>query len=142
MIPETIRSAMSKQRPIVERPSEQLTAVQESLMELGLLEHNQVREFFETYRLGPVLSNQHTELLDLCSPTRQFAEATGFGRDTYRITDNFVCLTSGEGEGFILYSISDCKIYDVSVSELDDLEKGKVEPRWDSFFDLIEWYLK
>jgi hypothetical protein len=81
-------------------------------------------------------------LLDLCSPTRQFAETTDFGRDIYGVPGNYICLSSGEGEGFILYSISDRKIYDISVSELDDLEQGKVEPRWNSFFDLIEWYLK
>ncbi len=143
MIPETIRSAMSKQGPIVERPPGELTDVQESLMELGLLEHDQVREIFQKYRLTSVFSNQYTdELLDICSPTRQIAEGVDFANDTYGITDNFVCLSSGEGEGFIIYSKSDCKVYDVSITEIDDLEKGKVEPRWDSFFDLIEWYLK
>jgi hypothetical protein len=142
MIPETIRSAMSKQGPVVGRPPEELTAVQESLAELGLLEHDQVREFFEKYRLASVFSNQYTELLDLCSPTCQMADTTDFGKDTYGLTDNFVCLTSGEGEGFIIYSKSDRKVYDVSITEIEDLKKGNVEPRWDSFFDLIEWYLK
>lgn len=55
------------------------------------------------------------------------------------VTEDYVCLTSGEGEGFYLYSITDRKIYDVSVDELDDLEAGKKEARWGSFYELLEW---
>lgn len=68
-------------------------------------------------------------------------EATDFGRDAYEITEDFVCLTSGEGEGFLIYGKKDRRIYDVSVSDLDALEAGEAEARWDSFFDLIEWYV-
>lgn len=131
-----------EQKPIVERPQEQFEEVQESLAELGLLEHDQVREFFEKYRLGSVRSNQSTELLDLCSPTRQIIDTTEFGRDAYDLPDGHICLTSGEGQGFILYSLIDRKVYDLQVWELKELTDGKAEARWGSFYDLIEWYLK
>ncbi|WP_145115884.1 hypothetical protein [Botrimarina mediterranea] len=108
---------------------------------LGLSGDQQVREFFQNYNLSGVLSNRSHELLDLCSPTSQIIEATDFGRDTYGISENFVCLTSGEGEGFILYSKVDGKVYDVAVNQLDELEAGKIKARWQSFVELIEWYL-
>ncbi len=66
---------------------------------------------------------------------------TDFGRDTYEMTDDFIYLTSGEGEGFLVYSKQNRKIYDVSVSDLDVLEAGEKQATWDSFFDLIDWCL-
>ena len=141
MIPDSIKSAMGNQQGTVQRVLSDLPKVAECLEVLGLTGDPQVKEFFESFQLSGVLSSRSQELLDLCSPTPQIAEATDFGRDTYEITDDFVCLTSGEGEGFILYSKTNGKVYDVAISQLDDLEAGNMEVTWQSFFDLIEWYL-
>ena len=132
---------MSSQIGAVERSADDLSLVSECLEALGLSGDQEVKEFFEAFKLSGVLSNRSQELLDLCSPSPQIAETTDFGRDTYEITEYFVCLTSGEGEGFILYSKPDGKVYNVAVNQLDDLEAGKVDATWQSFFDLIEWYL-
>ncbi len=132
---------MSSQVGNVERPTADLPVVAERLAELGIGGDPQVREFFKNYTLSGVLSDRPLELLDLYSPTPEIAEATDFGRDVYEITDEFVCLTSGEGEGFILFSKTDGSVFDVDVDQLDDLEAGNLEPSWLSFYELIEWYL-
>jgi len=132
---------MSQQAGQVDRASDEVGMVTECVRSLGVEDHEQLKDFFSRYKLSGVLSGRTVELLDLCSPSPQIGEATEFGRDTYEITDDFVCLTSGEGEGFLLYSKLDRRIYDVRVSELDALEAGQVKCRWESFYDLIEWYL-
>tara|TARA_R110000851_G_scaffold232573_1_gene385173 strand:+ start:30 stop:581 length:552 start_codon:yes stop_codon:yes gene_type:complete len=141
MIPDKIIQGMYKHGPKAKRPSEQSEVVRESLAELDLLQHDQVREIFEVYNFAAILSRQLGELLDVCSPTRQIFEATEFGRDIYNLPDGYICLSSGEGEGFILYSKINQKVYDLEVAEFDDLEQGKAEPTWESFFELIEWYV-
>lgn len=141
MIPTTIIEKMGQQSGNVHREPADQEKVKSALAALGVENHDQLREFFIRFKLSGVLSNQSVELLDLCSPTDQIMEATDFGRDAYEITEDFVCLTSGEGEGFLIYGKKDRRIYDVSVSDLDALEAGEAEARWDSFFDLIEWYV-
>ena len=141
MIPTTIIQKMGQQAGNVDRDSADEGKVNEALAAIGIEDHEQPKEFFTRFKLSGVLSNHPVELLDLCSPTDQIFEATDFGRDTYEMTDDFVCLTSGEGEGFLVYSKQNRKIYDVSVSDLDALEAGEKEASWDSFYDLVDWYL-
>ncbi|WP_317055807.1 hypothetical protein [Roseovarius rhodophyticola] len=142
MLTDKILVGMRAQGLSVSRQGEHLKEVEDSLIELGLEEHDQVKVFFEKYKLGAVLSKQLTELMDLCSPTRQIFRTTEFARDIYELPDGYICLTSGEGEGFILYSLLDRKVYDLSVTQFKDLADGKCEATWNSFFELIEWYLE
>lgn len=143
MIPNSIKELMSKQQGQVKRPSEDAEKVVQCLKDLGLEGHEQLHEFFTTYRLSGVLSKTSPEeLMDLASPTPQIAEVTEFVRDTYGVLEDFVCLTTGEGEGFYLYSKSDRRIYNVGVDELDALEAGEKKAEWNSFFELLEWYLR
>ena len=143
MIPQTIVDAIENQsRGNYMRTNSDSTEVLESLRELGVDEHNQLKEFFLRYNLsGCLLGQEGEELLDLCSPTRQIAGATDFGRDVYEVPASYICLTSGEGEGFYLYSIADRIVYDVDVDQLDALEAGQIKARWESFYDLLEWYV-
>ena len=133
---------MSKQLGQVKRPSEDATKVAQCLKDLDLEGHEQLYDFFMAYKLTGVLSKTSPEeLMDLASLTPQILEVTEFVRDAYEVSDDFVCLTSGEGEGFYLYSKTDHKIYNVGVDELDALEAGEMKAEWNSFFELLEWYL-
>ena len=98
-------------------------------------------EFFGRYCLSAVLPKGVVELLDLSSPTPQIWEATAFARDIYGMPADAVCLTSGEDEGFVLFSTRDSKVYDLDVAQIKDYEGGRVPERWDSFYSLIRWYL-
>ena len=141
MIPNSIIEKMSGRIGHVDRSPSDLDKVNQSLAALGIGDTEEFSEFFRRFNLSGVLSTREVELLDLCSPTEQIREATDFGRDTFDMTQDFVCLTSGEGDGFIVYSKIDKKIYDVGVADLDDLEAGNREADWGSFYELIDWYL-
>lgn len=141
MIPHRIVRLLQAQPGKYQRDLSQLPLVQENLEDLGLLGHDQVRQFFESYNLSGILGKRPEELLDLCSPTPQIKEATSFGVDVYGVPDGFLCLTSGEGEGFVLYSTKDRAVYEVAIDQLDQLEQGEIKPTYSSFFELIEWYL-
>lgn len=142
MIPHAIAQSLEAQPGKYQRDLSHLPLVQKSLEDLALLDHEQIRQFFESYNLNGILGCRSVELLDLCSPTPQIKEATSFGVDIYGVPEGYVCLTSGEGEGFVLYSTKDRAVYDVSVDQFDKLEQGKIKPTWSSFFELIEWYLE
>jgi len=56
------------------------------------------------------------------------------------ITDRYLQLSSIEGEGSYFYDKKTDAVYDVDWSEMDDFMAGKLEPRWKSFYDFLEWY--
>jgi hypothetical protein len=141
MIPNKIVDALLAQNGEVQRLPGEKSLVSSNIKSLGLAGHEEIEEFFSSYDLAGVSGGREVELLDLCSPSNEILETTEWAKDIYQIGENFVCLTSGEGEGFILYSKTDRKVYDVSVSEIPALKDGQVCPNWNSFFELIEWYL-
>lgn len=142
MIPNNIIKLMELQVGHTKRENSERDSVESLLHALGLSNDSEIGEFFLTYKLSGVLSDSsNKELLDIASPTPQILEETEFVRETYEVTDEFVCLTSSEGEGFFLFSIKDHKIYDLGVEDLDLLEEGNYLARWTSFYELIEWYL-
>jgi len=122
----------------LERSSSDLEKVNLALQKIAVKATEELAEFFRQFKLPGVLNKRSVELLDLCSPTEQIQEATEFGQDAFEIKDDFLCLTSSEGEGFVLYSKSSKRAFDASADELDSLEAGDKEPEWNSFFELIE----
>src|SRR5688572_10525790 len=124
-----------------ERPPGQLPLVRSCLQQLGIAEDSELAEFFREYRLSSVLSARTVEILDVCSPTPQLLAATEFARDTYQMPEDAICLTSGEGEAFIVLSKRNGKVYDLGVAQLPAFESGNLAPKWDSFFALLRWYL-
>lgn len=87
------------------------------------------------------MADQLDEISDLCSIDHEIFVNTKFGREVYGVPDDFICLTSGENEAFILYSKKDKKIYEAGVEGMDALRNGEIKPVFESFYDLIEWYL-
>ncbi len=143
MIPEKIVTLMSKQTGKCLRPAGDKEKIIECLKELGIEDHEQIKEFFIMYKASAILSKtSNEELMDLLSPTKQIADVTEFVRDVYGVKDDYICISSAEGEGFFLYSKIDSAIYDVNVEELEELEAGSTTPKWTSFFDFLEWYLQ
>lgn len=142
MIPNEIRDLIRTHPGQVVRSADEIPKVLSDLRDLGIKTDSQFGEFFLEYTLVGVLSRQNIELLDLSSPSAEILIATKFGRDVFGVPDGYACLTSGENEGFILYSISDEHVYDIGVAEIDGLAAGSISPRWDSFNNLLLWYLK
>lgn len=141
MIPLVITDLMAQQKGSVRRPAEQRAKVLNDLEQLGIGADTEFGEFFKEYRLSGVLSRRSIELQDLSSPTSQILSTTEFARDIYGLPEGFICLSSGEGDGFIAYSRCDGRVYDVRAADIDALGRGELAPKWDSIFRLMEWYL-
>jgi hypothetical protein len=54
------------------------------------------------------------------------------------LSSDFVPLTSFEGEGGIIWSKRDGRVYDAAWTEFQSLNDGKLAPRWESYYELIE----
>lgn len=140
MIPSDVRQLMSQQQGDTSRSDVGLA--QSALAQLGVKRDSEFWEFYSEYCVSAVMSSVSTEeLMDPSDPGPQLADVTEFARETYELEEGFVCITSGEGEGFYLYSLAEASVYDVGVDELDDLEAGRIKPRWASFYDFMRWYV-
>ncbi len=140
MIPVDIEELMKAQPASFGR--DDATEVLRELEALAVQPEDELAVFYVQYRAVNIHSRRTSEeLMDPAFPTPQLASATEFVRETYEVGDEFLCLTSGEGEGFYLYEIGTGAVFDVNVGELDDLERGRLQPRWSSFFELLRWYL-
>jgi hypothetical protein len=106
--------------------------------ELELSVESQISQVFLNYSMKALRRGPGTyELEDICSPTRSIKKSTDWVTD-FGIGSDFVCLNSGAGEGFILYSRSTGAIFDVGVAQIAQLNAGTVQPRWPDFHALME----
>ncbi len=141
MIPKVIVEALNSLNGEIERSENEKDDVTRNIPLLGLEDNSEFSEFFMSYNLCGVVSERSIELLDLCFPSDEIFETTEWARDIYELNGAFICLSSGEGEGFILLSKINGEIYDVSVGDFSDLAEGKLSSKWASFYELINWYL-
>lgn len=99
-------------------------------------------EIYRAYDFAAVRSDRNVELLDVCFPDEdEILSATRFGRETFGVPEGYLCLTSGEGEGFLLYEIETGRIFDLDVDQMDVLTQPDRQARWDDFYQLVAWYL-
>lgn len=142
MIPETIKAKIEKQPGEVHRDALSKARAQHALSKLGVDQESAFAKIYLEYDISAIHSNQTTELLDICFPDEdEILSATRFGREIYDVPEGYLCLTSGEGEGFFLYEIETGRIFDLDVDDMDVLSKDDRQARWNDFYELFEWYL-
>ena len=56
------------------------------------------------------------------------------------IYDRFLQISSIEGEGSYFYEIATDIVYDTDWGKEESMMMGKLEKKWDSFLDFINWY--
>ncbi|HHD79432.1 MAG TPA: hypothetical protein ENK98_07365 [Epsilonproteobacteria bacterium] len=56
------------------------------------------------------------------------------------IEQRYLRISSIEGEGSLFYDKKTDAVYDVDWNEMDDLIAGTLEPKFNSFYDFLEWY--
>jgi len=138
MLPEDLKKAIRAHPGRVLR--EDVDDARTRLCELGVPMESTFAQFFCEFQ-GPFpFGSWIKELLDVQRFGPSILHVTQFVRDVYQVPSGFVCLTSPEGEGFLLYDMRTEAVYDVGVSQLDDLERGKLAPRWSSFIDYLREY--
>jgi len=138
-VDEEIKSILAQQHNS-RRNSSELRFVKKNI-EILDIKDKEIINFFINYDLSGITGNTLFELLDIYSPNNEVVNVTKWARDTYGISDNYICLTSGEDEGFILLSKENGHIYDVDAGEIDALNSGKIKHRWNSFLELIKYYV-
>ena len=136
-----IQQLMEGQSGNVFRGTNKLSDVEAALRALNIDSTSSFGEFFKRFNLNAVLSPGDYEVLDLISPSEQILAATKFAKEIYDLKGDFVALTSGEDEGFLLYEIGTGCVYDVDVEDLEKLESGDFSPGWNDFYSFVHWYL-
>jgi hypothetical protein len=110
---------------------------------LGVGVDGQFAEFFRRYRVTlfrSVVSDE--QLCDIADPTPEIAIGTRFVQEVWKLPQNFICLTSVQGEGAYLYDVSTEAVWNFSLSDRDNFVSGKGTPAWASFYDFLTWYLE
>ena len=132
MIDHRIEAFLSKHSGVMLRGEDQ--SARDALAELSIAPDSELASFYMRYQ-GPFISpRRFRELLDIEYPTAEVVEQTDYVRGEYGVPDDFVCLTTIEGEGMYLYQVSTGAVFDVGIEDVSRLGgDGDVEPRWPSF---------
>ncbi len=138
-VPEKIRSLIMHQAGEVLRKNKKKTISE--LNKLGISEKSQVYSFFLEFTITLFIStSSYEELVDIAEPTAQIFTGTEFAHEVWGIPEQYICLTSCEGEGCYLYSKETQSVYDFSLAEREGFILNPI-PAWETFFEFIEWYL-
>lgn len=138
-VPETLRTLVLKQRGHILREAKDKARLE--LARLGVRDGSELHRFFMEFQIGLFLSSSSDEeLSDLCAPTPQIAAGTTFVREVWGLPQEYLCLTSAQGEGCYLYSNVTEAVYDFFLFGRDEFLEMP-SPRWSSFFEFMHWYL-
>ncbi|WP_380189376.1 hypothetical protein [Iodobacter arcticus] len=111
------------------------------LISLGVREGGELHSFFTEFQIGFFRSQtSDEELSDICEPTPEIATGTSFVHDVWVLPQEFICITSVQGEGCYLYSNITEAVYDFSLADRVSFIENP-QPRWGSFFEFMHWYL-
>jgi len=154
MIPQHIQQLLDEQG--CSQRTDDKEALRNTINALGIDPTSDLGEFYLAYDPSLLQSNSSYEQLeDVVVPVVDGAApveadpsetpvgmATAFVRDVWEVPQNMICLTTAEGEGAYLYDLSTKTVYDFSLSQQNELSNGTLSPRWNSFYEFLEWYLK
>jgi hypothetical protein len=142
LIPENIKAKIAKQPDEVQRDTLSKARAQKAFCKLCIEHDSAFAKIYLQYDISAIRSDKTTELLDICFPDEdEILSATRFGHDIYDVPEGYLCLTTGEGEGFFLHEIKTGRIFDLNVDEMGVLSKADRQARWSDFYELFEWYL-
>lgn len=157
MIPKQLRLALDEIEARLFN-DEETGAATRTLQALGIQHNTQLWEVYSRYLPGTIYPNLvfdevRAELEDpfsFAAGGEPFEEdpwespignSTAFVRATWEVPDDFVCISSIEGEGAYLYRIGSEAIYDFDLGQSEPLAAGEITPRWPNFFAFLNWYL-
>ena len=104
---------------------------------LGIKNVNSSFVDFYSFVIGP--TGKGEPLYDLEQIIKDYENP--FWKEQYpNITDNYLQISSIEGQGSYFYDKETDAVYDVDWSQMDDFMAGKLEPMFNSFYDFLEWY--
>ncbi|UZE09710.1 SMI1/KNR4 family protein [Pseudomonas sp. B21-053] len=140
MIPSKLIQLIEKQPADIHRLDKRSAA--EALTALNISLDSEISEFFLDYKVSFFRSNSSDEqLCDIAHPSNQIEVGTNFIHEVWELPENFICLTSVQGEGCYLYDKNSGKVLDFSLANRDDFLAGKQQLKWCRFFEFLTWYL-
>jgi hypothetical protein len=116
-------------------------AAEAALKKLGIDPRSEYYSFALCYCLGNFFPHALDDwLCEICEPTEEVLAGTSFVHDVWQLPDDFICLTSCQGEGCFLLSRTTGEIFDFSLADREAFLQGAVA-RWPSFFEFMRAYL-
>jgi hypothetical protein len=116
---------------------------QRQLERIGVGSETPFGQFFLQFEGGYAVANGMKELLDIAGPAfPAIPDVTRYICENCGVPETYVCLTSPEGEGFVLYDRVAGAVFDTGLDELPALLAGEVTPRWATFFDYLRDYFR
>jgi len=98
VIPSQLQTLVESQRGRIHRVRRE--AVTAALSDLKVPVDSEFAEFFFTYTITFFRSEvSDEELCDIAEPTAEIAVGTKFVHEVWEIPEQFVCFSSGQGEG-------------------------------------------
>lgn len=110
---------------------------EETLRSLGVNQDSLFYQVHSQFRHFPI--GQGEELHNLGNINKVAGRA--FWEEEYPgFSEEYLELSSPEGEGSYFYKIDTEEVYDASWNEMDDLNNGRLNPKWASYQEFLEWY--
>jgi hypothetical protein len=112
---------------------ENRASIEQSLRDAGLSPEEEITHFFLNY--GPASFGGWYELTS-ASELRDLIE---YARDELELDEDYLPITSIEGEGITLYRKSTGQVFDVEFGQFELLYKNELPPIAESFVGFLEW---
>jgi hypothetical protein len=139
MIPLTVERHLAMDGGNIARTDP--NSAEEALVNLGVAPGSEFGQFYLKYRGSFISPRPVAELLDIAGPAiPAIPDQTDYVRDRYHIPDQYLALTSDEGEGMYLYDKQDQAVYDLDIVMLEDFIHGRMAARWPTFNEFLVWY--
>jgi hypothetical protein len=140
MIPTSLSILVEKQSGNVHRSN--LSAVEFALTELKIPLDSEFAKFFLTYTITLYKSSVSAEqLCDIADPTPEIAFGTRYVHDVWELPEQYICISSIQGEGAYLYDVKTGKVWDFDLASREAFVSGLQRENWNSFYDFMIWYL-
>lgn len=140
MIPRQLINLIEKQPGNIHRAD--TGPVIEALKALDISLESELAEFFLNYVITFFRSTtSYEELCDIAEPSNEIEVGTSFIHEVWELPENFICLTTVQGEGCYLYDKKNGEVLDFSLAQRAEFLAGEVGQKWNTFFDFLIWYL-
>lgn len=140
MIPIQLKILVEQQSGKVQRTNRE--AVERALSNLNVPLDSDFAEFFLNYTITLFRSDVSEEqLCDIAEPTPEIALGTRFVHDVWELPEQFICVSSVQGEGAYLYDLKTGKVWDFELGSREVFLSGRQPAKWNSFFEFMTWYL-
>ena len=118
------------------------SSAERALADPGMSLDSQFAQLYLAYKLLSFQSDvSYEELIDVAKPNRAVAVGTRFAHEIWGLPDKYVAFTSIEGEGAYLYTERTGRSGNLSLRPEMLFLAGMQQPKWNSFFEFMEWYL-